>query len=608
MNHLRDAIAADPARFAPFPPAKYEPERILGAGGFGVAILCRNRHSGGQVVVKTMRRDGLDRDIGEVFREAQALEELDHPAVIRVRDCDYADEAGTRPYFVMDYFAGETLADHVGQYGPLDTNAAVDLAKRVASGLAKAHARGILHRDVKPGNLLVRQTFDGLEVKLIDFGLALRAVDNTTTMKSSLDLTLAGASIAGTLDYAAPEQMGKLKGVAVGPYSDVYGFGKTICYALFGTPQPTFLHWKAVPTSLAELLGRCLSEQPRDRPQHFTEVLRQLEATRPAVEEVPVLMALLAEEEEAPGPRPAPRPRSASRPRSQPVPTRPLPRREVNDRPGKRGSSVAILVAFGVMAFLVVAGGLYFFASRGRQRTATVGLERTVKVPRVEQPFEAFSTKAKWPPSLDEVKVIPMAEFPAVLAELEKKPAIERLRVLAGRLAITPPTESQKKKHEEAMQAAGRAKNRTAPKEQTTRLAAQDDVTRVSAALQPLLERDDLESRWYGAKACQFWGTKANVVALIGLTSCEGYGGDSVRGAACRALGAIGDPRGIEPVVKRAVDQWDSGHQTDDLVAALEAFGSQAEEALLPHVKKGVSAGAARWRFACSARLAPRSR
>src|SRR5581483_5369088 len=97
-----------------------------------------------------------------------------------------------------------------------------------------------------------------------------------STMRSSLDHTLAGASIAGTLEYGAPEQMGKLKGVPVGPYSDVYGFGKTCCFALFGTAQPTYHHWQKLPRHLADLLGRCLAEQPRERPQDFAAVLREL--------------------------------------------------------------------------------------------------------------------------------------------------------------------------------------------------------------------------------------------------------------------------------------------------------------------------------------------
>ena len=107
-------------------------------------------------------------------------------------------------------------------------------------------------------------------MKLIDFGLALRgATRRTARRKASLDRTLVGSSIAGTLDYAAPEQMGKLKGVPVGPYSDVYGFGKTCCFALFGTPQPTYQHWQSIPRELADLLGRCLAEQPKGRPQDF---------------------------------------------------------------------------------------------------------------------------------------------------------------------------------------------------------------------------------------------------------------------------------------------------------------------------------------------------
>jgi tRNA A-37 threonylcarbamoyl transferase component Bud32 len=217
LASLREAMNLAPARFAPFPADKYEPEKILGAGGFGVAFLCRNRHSGGLVVIKTLRREGLERDLGEVFREAQALEELEHPAIIRVRDCDYADAARTRPYLVMDYFPGQNLAEHVEQYGPLQPAELLPLARLTAEGLQRAHGKGILHRDVKPANLLVRRAERDWQVKLIDFGLALKADTAKSTMKASLDRTLAGSSIAGTLEYAAPEQMGKLKGVAVGP-------------------------------------------------------------------------------------------------------------------------------------------------------------------------------------------------------------------------------------------------------------------------------------------------------------------------------------------------------------------------------------------------------
>lgn len=88
LRFLLKAAELDPQHYEPFPLGKFTVERILGAGGFGVAFLCRNRLSGSRVVIKSLRTDGLDRDLRDVFREAQALEALDHPAIIRLRDCE----------------------------------------------------------------------------------------------------------------------------------------------------------------------------------------------------------------------------------------------------------------------------------------------------------------------------------------------------------------------------------------------------------------------------------------------------------------------------------------------------------------------------------------
>ena len=85
-----------------------------------------------------------------------------------------------------------------------------------------------------------------------------------------------GSSIAGTLDYAAPEQMGRLPGVEVGPPADVYGFAKTCWYALFRTPQMQLKHSKEIPTELAELLDSCMSQSPTERPQSFASVMQEL--------------------------------------------------------------------------------------------------------------------------------------------------------------------------------------------------------------------------------------------------------------------------------------------------------------------------------------------
>ena len=112
-------------------------------------------------------------------------------------------------------------------------------------------------------------------VKLIDFGLALKhaLLQNAGSMQSGK--TILSSSIAGTLDYAAPEQLGKLPGVRIGPPADIYGFAKTCCYALFETTEPTFQDYQRLP-QWAELLGHCLNRNPDRRPASFAEVLERL--------------------------------------------------------------------------------------------------------------------------------------------------------------------------------------------------------------------------------------------------------------------------------------------------------------------------------------------
>jgi tRNA A-37 threonylcarbamoyl transferase component Bud32 len=175
LAELKRALALDPGRFAPVPRDRYELQRILGAGGFGVAFLSRDQYLDAQVVVKALLTDDLNRDVAEVFAEAQALRQLDHAAIIRVNDCGYAVPAAKkRPYLVMDYFPGVTLEEFVEQRGALTPDELLAVAVPVAEALELSHRRHILHRDVKPGNLLVRKRSPGWQVKLIDFGLALR--------------------------------------------------------------------------------------------------------------------------------------------------------------------------------------------------------------------------------------------------------------------------------------------------------------------------------------------------------------------------------------------------------------------------------------------------
>jgi serine/threonine protein kinase len=278
LKELLEAVKLDAQRFATFPMGKYQPLRILGAGGFGVAFLCRHRLTGGQVVVKALTGEGLDRGVEAVFAEAAHLQQLDHPGIIRVQDCGYTLPATkARPYVVMDYFEGQTL-EECAKHESLAVEDVLEVARQIAEGLEAAHARGILHSDIKPANVLVRREGGGWRVKLIDFGLAVRpqALRNTVSNVSGLRHTVVGSSIAGTLEFAPPEQLGKLPGVAVRPYSDVYSFARTCCYALFQTPHPTGRHWGQIPKSLSDLLSECLEEEPKKRPQGFGEMKLRL--------------------------------------------------------------------------------------------------------------------------------------------------------------------------------------------------------------------------------------------------------------------------------------------------------------------------------------------
>ncbi len=284
IQELVKAVKLDAKRFAPFPVGKYQPQRILGAGGFGVAFLCKHKYMEAQVVVKTLMLDDLGRDADKVFSEAQLLRQLDHPAIIRISDCGYVDAISkSRPFLVMDYFEGGTLEEHVKKHGALSVDDVLAVARPVAEGLQAAHGKGILHRDVKPANLLVRKDGANWQAKVIDFGLALRQKVVQTSMNASMfrgTKTLIGESVLGTLDYAAPEQMGK-RNDPVGPYSDLYGWAKTCCFALFQTTQPLLKHWQSIPQGLAELLEKCLDEDPKNRPQNFAEVLERLRVSPP---------------------------------------------------------------------------------------------------------------------------------------------------------------------------------------------------------------------------------------------------------------------------------------------------------------------------------------
>src|SRR5205823_10466388 len=128
--------------------------------------------------------------------------------------------AKARPYLVMDYFHGHNLEQFVQTCGTLTPERLVPIATQIAQAMQAAHGRGVLHRDLKPANVLVSLAGDGWRVKIIDFGLAMRkSAVETSVSRDPNGKSIMSQSIAGTLQYAPPEQLGRTPGVKAGPYS-----------------------------------------------------------------------------------------------------------------------------------------------------------------------------------------------------------------------------------------------------------------------------------------------------------------------------------------------------------------------------------------------------
>ena len=281
---LLEAARLDPARFRPFPLKQYVPQQILGAGGFGTVVKCEDRYAADKdriVAVKTLHTADLSRDVQQVFAEAHTLHTLNHPAIIDVRSWNFADENETRPFIVMEYFHGLSLGAHLRRRGKLAPATVLAIARQVASAMKAAHGAGVLHRDLKPDNILVRKTDRGLDVRVIDFGLAVRQQAASKSVLCPLDSRSASdRSYAGTFKYAPPEQKGESK-EPVGPYSDVYTFGKTCYEALFRMTDPKSWDFDDLPAAfqpLARLLERCTATPVKRRPSDFGPILEELEA------------------------------------------------------------------------------------------------------------------------------------------------------------------------------------------------------------------------------------------------------------------------------------------------------------------------------------------
>ena len=288
----------------------------LGHGGMATIYRATDTQLGREVAVKVLRPEYLrDPDFGSRFRqEAQNAASLSHPNVVTVYD--YGEDP-SGPFIVMEYVDGEDLATILRRNGALPPSQASRIGSAVARALAAAHARGIVHRDVKPGNVLIGR--DG-RVKVVDFGIA-RAI-------AEAQMTLPGTTL-GSVHYFSPEQA---RGEPATASSDIYALGIVLYEMLTGArpwegdsaasvalarlsgpiPDPTTAR-PATPPDLALVVSTALAREPGDRYASAAALADALDATLP-----PGAQASAAAGVAALGLPPSPTP-------TRPSPTRPMP-------------------------------------------------------------------------------------------------------------------------------------------------------------------------------------------------------------------------------------------------------------------------------------------
>jgi eukaryotic-like serine/threonine-protein kinase len=328
---------------------RYRVRRPLGLGGMAQVLLCEDEKLGRLVAVKRLHAESADDVERRFLREARLGAALNHPNLVSVFDT-VADDDGL--LIVMEYVEGEALTRALRR-GPLELDRVVRMARDVAAGLDHAHAHGVIHRDVKPGNVLLRS--DGV-TKLADLGIA-TAVDLTRITHSG--------ELLGTAAYMAPEQ---LEGGEARPASDVYALAAVCFEALAGarprsgrnavelahriaTEPPPDLRAYAptAPAEAADVLQRGMARDPDERPasagSFATELARSLGAGGSAA----LPDAAVAPTRVLPAPRPV-----HKRPPAPAAQARPA----VAQRPSTSARRRRSAMAFAPLVLLALAGAV----------------------------------------------------------------------------------------------------------------------------------------------------------------------------------------------------------------------------------------------------------
>jgi hypothetical protein len=267
---------------------RFDVERLAGCGGMGSVYRARDRETGEIVALKLLH---AGQSLARFQQEMRVLAELRHPGVVRYVACGARSPEGT-PFFAMEWLEGETLETRLAR-GPLTIAECLALGTSLAEALEAAHARAIIHRDVKPSNVFLLRGRPE-RPKLLDFGVA-RRLDAATANTQ-------GGSVAGTLAYMAPEQASGE--ASIDARADVFSLGLVLYHAasgrpafvadypmallaklVFEHPRPLARERAEVPMELAALVHRMLAKRKEDRPAGAAEVARVLGSIAPVAPE-----------------------------------------------------------------------------------------------------------------------------------------------------------------------------------------------------------------------------------------------------------------------------------------------------------------------------------
>jgi beta-lactam-binding protein with PASTA domain/predicted Ser/Thr protein kinase len=350
---------------------RYELGDILGFGGMSEVHLARDVRLHRDVAVKVLRAD-LARDPSFYLRfrrEAQNAAALNHPSIVAVYDTGEAETpAGPLPYIVMEYVDGVTLRDIVHTEGPLPPRRAIEIIADACQALNFSHQNGIIHRDVKPANIMISTTN---AVKVMDFGIARAIADSSSVTQTS--------AVIGTAQYLSPEQA---RGDPVDARSDVYSLGCVLYEILTGEPPftgdspvsvayqhvredpiPPSERHEGISADLDAVVLKALAKNPENRYQTAAEMRADLVRVHNGEPpEAPKVLtgaernSLFTSTANVGGPR-----------------TDPLPRQQLDDTDRDRGGSVGRwVVAVAVLAVLTVVVVIAFNTFGGNTRDIQV--------------------------------------------------------------------------------------------------------------------------------------------------------------------------------------------------------------------------------------------